>query len=150
MAPAVQKWVSVNTFTQFHSKHLESESVSVPFEFNCYDAYHLRPTKLREGNVFSRVCPQWESILVRLEQHPRPQPTWGPYHTGTPCPFQAPPHGEPSPPQTCSNLFNLDLTVQGSEGVKIVHYVNTRTVGKRAVGMGLKCLLVYTERPLLR
>ena len=82
---AVQKSVIVNTFTRFHWKQLESESVwksqsSVSFQFNWYDAYHLPPTKLLEGNVFSRVCLYTGGVL----------------HKGT-LPYRDPhpPHGEP-------------------------------------------------------
>ena len=44
----------------------------------------------------------------------------------------------------CPNMFNLDLTVQGPPGTfKLVHY-EASTVGKRAVGIRLKCLLVLS------
>ena len=44
------------------------------------------------------------------------------------------------PLQTCSNLFNLDLTVQGCSPGHVHH--EAKTVGRRAVGIRLKCLLV--------
>ena len=53
-------------------------------------------------------------------------------------------------PWTCSNLFNLDLTVQGpahlppQDMIKLVHY-GARTVGKWAVGIRLKFLLLIVN-----
>ena len=52
---------------------------------------------------------------------------------------------EGMPPKTCSNLFNLDLTVQGPPPpgkFKLVHYEEC-TVDKLAVGLLLKCFLVF-------
>ena len=44
-------------------------------------------------------------------------------------------------PQTCSSgMFNLDLTDHTQDMFKIVHHV-FHTIGKRVVGIGLKCLL---------
>ena len=57
--------------------------------------YH-RPTKLREGDAFSRVCHSvrgWKEV-PSLVQDPAAALT------------------QPPPPQTCSKLLNLDLTVQ--------------------------------------
>ena len=47
------------------------------------------------------------------------------------------------PVQTCSNLFKLDLNVQEHppDMFRLGHYV-AHNVGKRAVGIRLKCLLV--------
>ena len=59
-----------------------------------------------------------------------PPPTWhvqiGPHCTGPQLPFL--------------DMFNLDLTVH-TQTFKLVHY-EARTVGKGAVGIRLKCLLV--------
>ena len=59
---------------------------------------------------------------------------------------------EPGIPfQTCSNLFYLDLTMQGSlppDMFKLLHY-KARTVGKRVDGIQLECFLVVeAERRL--
>ena len=49
---------------------------------------------------------------------------------------------ESPPPQTCSNLFNLDLIVQGSLGIfKLAHY-EACTVYKWAIGISLECFLL--------
>ena len=76
-----------------------------------------------------------------------------------------PPPFRDHPPPTCSKLFNLDLTTQGpprqvqtcsnwtslhrgttpthSQNMfKLVHHVTRMSVGKWAVGIRLKCLLV--------
>ena len=49
-----------------------------------------------------------------------------------------------SPPWTCSDLFNLDLTVEGllPDMFKLVHY-ESYTPGKRTVGSLLECILVF-------
>ena len=78
----------------------------------CYFCYRP-PTDLWKG-VFSRVCPL--VILTRGEALPCDHYLWflGPHHTWTSSPLYSP------PPQkiifqtwTCSNMFNLDLTIQG-------------------------------------
>ena len=88
-----------------------------------YDIYHP-PTKLREGNVCLSVTKRGG---VPCDHSP-----WciGPYHTGIPWPLyrdpmamapdpisvQRYPPQAPALPQRiwiCSNLFNMDLTVQG-------------------------------------
>ena len=53
----------------------------------------------------------------------------------------------PSHPQTCSNLFNLNLIILGPPRyVELVH-CEAQTVGKRAVGIRLKCLRVLLPPP---
>ena len=64
----------------------------------------------------------------------------------------------PVPPQTCSNLFNLYLTVEGANLPTHTHthtcthahafklsHCGARAVGKRAVGIQLKCFLVVND-----
>ena len=47
-----------------------------------------------------------------------------------------------APRWICKNMFNLDLTVQGPPGTfKLVHH-EASTVGKRAIAIRLKWLLV--------
>ena len=64
--------------------------------FNGHIYYHP-PTKLREGNVFSRVC-----VCVFSEREGNQAPD--------PAPSKAPqsPHTGLCPSRTCSNLFSLD------------------------------------------
>ena len=90
------------------------------------------PIKLREDNVFSRVC---QSVCSKR---------------GVPCDYYpwciGPPYTS-TPPQTCSNLFNLDLTVQGhppSHPVQGPLPPSSSTVGKRMVRILLKCFLVIS------
>ena len=54
-----------------------------------------------------------------------------------------PTYKDPRHPWTYSNLFNLELTVQGHPPViyKLVRY-EASTVGKRTVGILLECFLV--------
>ena len=80
--------------------------------------FHYRPpTKLEEGNVFNRVRPS--AILSRegvfhvtITMVHWTSPYRDPSALSVLPPVQGPPG--PGPLQTCSNLFNLDLTVQGS------------------------------------
>ena len=69
--------------------------------------YHP-PTKLREGNIFSRVC---LSFCPQGSPHTGPRP-WPPAITTPyrdfpwPCP-PTPVHRDPPPTQTCSKLFTM-------------------------------------------
>ena len=97
--------------------------------FNGYIYYHP-PTKLREGNVFSRVC---VCVCVFSEgewdQGPDPATSKAPQS-----PLQGfAPLGHV---QTCSTWTPLPPDI-----VKLIHY-ETRTVGERALGILLKCLVV--------
>ena len=87
-----------------------------------------------EGNVFSRVCLPMDSPCTGSQLHPLPVQV-----TTSADMFKL----VQGPSWTCSNLFNLDLAVQQGlpDMVKLVHYVAC-TVGKWAVGIQLKCLLV--------
>ena len=111
------------------SQHVLSAPITGSFTCwmqRAHRPYHYHPpAKLWGGNIFSHVCllfcPQGWGI--QYDHHP-----WriGPHLTGTPwpcAPYPAPTprHGtwlqytltpSPSIRQTCSNLFNLDLTVQ--------------------------------------
>ena len=67
--------------------------------------FYRTPTKLREANVFSRVCLAFCSkgdgpCVGSQAQSPVKSPGPGSPRTGP-------------TPKPCSNLFNLDLTVQG-------------------------------------
>ena len=63
---------------------------------NCY---YRPPTNFREGNVFSHVC---VSVILSTEGSPLQGPA----------PYRAHPLCTELCPLTCSNLFNLDLTLQ--------------------------------------
>ena len=52
----------------------------------------------------------------------------------------------PAPPQICSNLCNLDLTVHGLPDMFKLVYYDGRTVRKEAVDIRLKCLLVTARK----
>ena len=70
---------------------------------------------------------------------------YSPHHIGTP---QSPLQYSPPklrPPQTCSNLYILDLIIQAhhSNMLKLACYV-VRTIGKRSVCIRLNCLLVVS------
>ena len=91
-------------------------------------------------SVHRRVPVQGPSPTL---SHTGPCPTLS--HAG-PCAVACRPlHRTPVPaPLTCSNLLNFYLTIHG----QLDHY-EARTVGKRAVGIRLKCLLVYYATDLL-
>ena len=64
------------------------------------------------------------------------------------CPCKSLTPSVPPPPRkgpwTCSNLYNLELTVHGPpprDMFKLVHY-KPQTLGKQAVGIRLNCLLI--------
>ena len=109
--------------------------MSVAFENRALTFNNRPPTKLRKGNAFSCVCPlcdhyQWcvgphhigipqalpspgHGIPVCRDPSanalpPRPQ-TWTSLYRD----LSPHPRPQPCPPQTCSSLFNFDLTVQG-------------------------------------
>ena len=78
--------------------------------------------KLREGNVFSLLAFLFSGQGLTVQNVFEPG-----------IPFQ-----------TCSNLFYLDLTIQGSlplDMFKLLHY-KARTIGKRVGGIQLECFLV--------
>ena len=126
--------------------------------------FHYHPAK--EGTIFRHVGPSVFSqggvpLDVRVPPKPQPKPPLlSSYREGTPL------------PKTCSNLFDVDLSIQGPpfshfqtcltwtlppmvhpalpspDMFKLVHYV-ARTVGKRAVGIclnGFLYLLFLVER----
>ena len=78
------------------------------------------PTKLREGSVFGCVC-----LSVCVSVCPGPDPLPSPMVFTQPC------------PQTCSNLFNLDLTIQGPPPLL--------PAGPAGIAGSLKCLLVLFQ-----
>ena len=101
-----------------------------------------------EGNFFTRICLSLCLSIVR-----RGVPTQGPglplhWASIPPLPLDTALVPVP-PPQTCSNLFNLDLSVHGPtplpsvDTFKRVHF-KAQTVRKWAVGIRTKCLLVYS------
>ena len=83
--------------------------------------YYRPPTKLTEGNVFSRVC-----TSVILSTGPAPASLYRSpllvqgIGSSLPC---TGPYPHPIPFQKCSNLFNLHLTVQGT--LTISNYILT-------------------------
>ena len=96
--------------------------------------YHLQ-TKLQEGNVFSCDCPSVShSVYGERSQCTGlcPGPTL--YTTPAPVPYPSVP-GPGSctiqvpdlSPETCSNLFNLDLTVQGPRSLDTFKLVQLGT-----------------------
>ena len=101
-----------------------------------------------EGNVFSCVCPSLSHSARRGCTMQCPSPSLyraQPLFCTRFCP------SSPSRrPQTCSNLFNLDLAVQPPSSPKVLPSPNTfnvlhreaRAVGKRAVSSRLKFPLV--------
>ena len=84
-------------------------------------------SKLREGNVFSCVFLSF---------------CWAGFHSTGPQ-LRSPSVRTLAHPQTCSNLFNLDLTVQVPTPLDMFNLVQykTRTVDKRAVDMLLNDFL---------
>ena len=74
--------------------------------FCCIWDFYCPPTKLREGNVFSRVCPSFCShgVLLCRAMAPLLPP---PHHVQLGLSTQG-------PPSACSKLINLDLTLQGT------------------------------------
>ena len=97
--------------------------------YNCYN-YRL-PTKLREGNVFSHVCPSM-SYSVNLDLIVQ-----GPH---------SPPPPPPRPPEMFKLVQNRPLCTGRSlpEIFKLDLY-ESRTAGKRAVGFQQKCLIVFSK-----
>ena len=117
------------------------------------------PTKLREGNVFTRL------ILFRVMGISRQDPSPGlnctvpQFSSPPPCPCPGLWPWQPYtcsnkyralPLQTCSHVFSLDLTVNNRtrpcflptlDTFKSGHF-EAQAVGKWAVGIRLKCLLV--------
>ena len=99
------------------------------------EVFYRSPTKLREGNIFSRVCLSVHSrgSLYRTSA-PAPSCTgpWLPQNRAlaflSPDMFKLGPH--------CSGLRPLPNTF------KLVHY-DIQTIRERAVGIRLKCLLVW-------
>ena len=94
--------------------------------------YHP-PMKMQKGNVFSRFCPS-----VSHSVHGKLGPMWPLPMMHRTLPFGYPPPSRPwdltelgpPAPQTCSNLFNMDLTVKGPP------------VGKRTVRFLLEYFLI--------
>ena len=88
--------------------------------------FYRPPTKLREGDVFSRVC-HYVQEGSPCDHYPWPLPQAspyrdlrGPYCTGT----------------------HLGPTTPAPEHIKFVHY-EAHAVGKRAVGILPECILVF-------
>ena len=118
------------------------------------------PVKLQKGNVFSRSCLSFRWVHM---QAPRPPAS---LHVPHPPPYRNLPNrfkfielvphctGTPSS-QTCSNLCNLDLTLQEPQSPPTgsnLFAMQPILLATRAVNIRLKCLLVLSKLllPLFR
>ena len=73
--------------------------------------------------------------LYSPPQRPQPQSS---LCTGPHTPVQDPaPSRHPPPTRTCSTWLNLDLAIQ------VLDHYEAWTVGKRAAGIRLKCILIF-------
>ena len=98
------------------------------------------PTKFREGSVFSRVCHSVHKGCHGTITHDTLDLT---KQEPTPPPPPLPPALALAPHPTCSDLFNLDLPVEGllfPDMFKVVHY-ESYTPGKRTVGSLRECFI---------
>ena len=121
--------------------------------------FYRQPMKMPEGNAFSHSCLSVHGVPIQAPSHPLPHiypiPLCQPYGN-LPNMFkfiQLVPHctGTPSS-QTCSNLCNLDLTLQehpspptGSNLIAMQPIL----LARRAVTIRLNCLLVLSKLLLL-
>ena len=95
------KLISLKFKTEHTPKTWNKMPVYFPDSANKEKHIYRPPTKLREGNVFSHVCPSFCPQMGGGARRgvPCDQYSWcfGPHHTGTPQPC----------PQTCSKLIQL-------------------------------------------